>query len=291
MSDNKKIITQLERLNEHLDRLLPQKAETASEFNAFAYRWRKSQHGGYIQAVNHPAAINLGDLQCIAHQKREIIRNTRQFLRGYPANNVLLWGPRGTGKSSLIKAVMNDYQSQGLKVIEVKKQYVTDLPDIIDQLDGQDAHFMLFCDDLSFEAVDTSYKQMKAVLDGSIQGIPENILIYATSNRRHLMPEYMDNNLQSKYIGEELHFSEAIEEKISLSERFGLWLAFHPFTQEQYLVTVKYWQNKLGAAQYDETVRMAALKWALERGSRSGRSAWQFARNWVGQQQLDADDS
>jgi predicted AAA+ superfamily ATPase len=202
-------------------------------------------------------------------------------------NNVLLWGPRGTGKSSLIKAILNEYAGDGLRLIEVECQHLVDLPDISELLYQHDDRFIIYCDDLSFESHDASYKALKVILDGSISDTADNILIYATSNRRHLMPEYMSENQQSQMIEGELQMSEAIEEKISLSERFGLWLSFHPFNQKQYLSIVDHWINKLDAKNDDdELIHKAALKWALEHGSRSGRVAWQFARDWAGKKQL-----
>ena len=213
--------------------------------------------------------------------------NTRQFLAGVPANNVLLWGPRGTGKSSLIKAVLNEFQQDGLNMIEVERQDLEQLRDITEQLRHYDARFILFCDDLSFEANDPSYKAIKVVLDGSLSATPDNVLIYASSNRRHLLPESMQDNIDSHMVVDELHLHESIEEKISLSERFGVWLAFHPFNQEQYLSIVDFWVQRLGNdAFHKDAFRAEALKWALEHGSRSGRSAFQFARDWCGKQQL-----
>ena len=247
-----------------------------------AFRWR-GRLG--LQAVTHPHIIALDDLLGMPRQKEEIVRNTRQFVEGRSANNVLLWGSRGTGKSSLVKAVLNAFHDRGLRLIEVEKQDLVHLPDIVDQLFGRRERFILFCDDLSFEADDASYKSLKAVLDGSIAAPPENVLIYATSNRRHLLPEYQRENLDSRSVEGEIHHGEGVEEKISLSERFGLWLSFYPFSQEQYLRIVDHWLGKLGAEPAgtgNDKIREAALQWALKRGSRSGRVAWQFARDWAG---------
>ncbi len=252
--------------------------------NVSAFRWRKRNYRqGEFQAIYHPHRIRLQDLQGIEKQKQQIDRNTRQFLQKKPANNVLLWGSRGTGKSSLIKALLNEYSSQGLRLIEVEKHDLIDLPDIVEAFYDSSKRFLIFCDDLSFEKDDASYKALKSVLDGSISAPPDNVLIYATSNRRHLLPEYQHENLEAQMIDGEIHQGEAVEEKISLSERFGLWLSFYPFKQDEYLAIVRYWLQNLGLKNTaGEDVRRAALQWALKRGSRSGRSAWQFAQDWVG---------
>jgi len=287
MTDTADFFVRAHTLLDRLEKLLPGDTAPFHAAGSFAYRWQARGLSRSLVAVKNTSSIGLSDLQCIDRQKQEIVRNTRQFLQNLPANHVLLWGPRGTGKSSLIKALLNEYSTKGLRLIEVEKQHLIDLPVIVEMLHGQSGHFILFCDDLSFEADDPSYKAMKVVIDGSISSTPENILIYATSNRRHLMPEYMSDNQQSRMIEGELHLSETIEEKISLSERFGLWLAFHPFNQDQYLVIVDYWMTKLQLRNLDmDIIHKAALKWALEHGSRSGRSAWQFARDWTGRQLL-----
>jgi hypothetical protein len=287
MTASDDFFTRAHTLLDRLENLLPGDSAAFDASASIAYRWQARGLSRSLVPVKNTSKINLSDLQCIDRQKQEIDRNTRQFLQNLPANHVLLWGPRGTGKSSLIKALLNEYHSKELRLIEVEKQNLIDLPIIVEKLNGQPGHFILFCDDLSFEANDPSYKAMKVVIDGSISSTPENILIYATSNRRHLMPEYMSENQQSKMIEGELHLSETIEEKISLSERFGLWLAFHPFNQDQYLTIVDYWMKKLQVKNPEtDTMHKAALKWALEHGSRSGRSAWQFARDWTGRQQV-----
>lgn len=255
-------------------------AQQSHEWNHIAYRWLSS---GELRAVAHPHLISLDDLLCMSRQKSEIIRNTQQFIACRGANNILLWGSRGTGKSSLVKAVLNEFSDQGLRLIEVEKQALIDLPEIVEQLYERPERFILYCDDLSFEADDARYKSLKAVLDGSIIAPPDNVLIYATSNRRHLLPEYKKENLETHIVEGEIHHGEGVEEKISLSERFGLWLSFYPFNQEQYLRIVDHWLEKMNSkTTADEQTRTAALQWALQRGSRSGRVAWQFARDWAG---------
>ncbi len=287
MSDIDKFFSRADDLLERVKKYLPSENEQIKFNDATANRWRHENGRKRLQEVQLLSQIRLDDLQCLDRQKQIITRNTRQFINGLPANNVLLWGPRGTGKSSLIKAILNEYADAGLRLLEVECQHLVDLPDISELLYQQEGRFIIYCDDLSFDSHDSSYKALKVILDGSISDTPDNILIYATSNRRHLMPEYMSENRQSKMIEGELHMSEAIEEKISLSERFGLWLSFHPFNQDQYLSIVDHWVAKLDVNEDDEElIHKAALKWALEHGSRSGRVAWQFARDWAGKEQL-----
>ena len=279
--------TRAHGLLDRLEKLIPTEAPVPDADKSVAFKWQARGPNKILMPVKSISDIRLSDLQCVDRQKEEIDRNTRQFLNNLPANHALLWGPRGTGKSSLIKSLLNEYSKKGLRLIEVEKQHLIDLPAIVEMLDGEKHRYIIFCDDLSFEANDPTYKAMKVVIDGSISNTPDNILIYATSNRRHLMPEYMSENLQSKMVDGELHLNETIEEKISLSERFGLWLAFHPFNQDEYLKIVDHWISKLDAQVKDkETMHKAALKWALEHGSRSGRSASQFARDWTGRQGL-----
>ena len=290
MSDSDKFDRLLDRLGSLLARvetLVPGSVDEVDFAATVAFRWRKTLGAGHLEGVADLHDIDLDDLQHIGRQKRELDRNTRQFVAGLPANNALLWGSRGTGKSSLIKALINAHAPAGLRVIEVDRHDLIDLPDIVDALHGRSERFIIFSDDLSFEADDPSYKALKAILDGSVHAPPDNVLIYATSNRRHLMPEYMRDNLDARPVDGEIHQSEAVEEKISLSERFGLWLSFYPFKQDQYLEIVAHWIQSLNGAALDpEAVRGEALKWALGRGSRSGRSAYQFARDWVGRHGL-----
>ena len=286
MSDTKLLLDQASQLLKQLEALLPP-LRGEPDWSASAYRWRNTPRGGYLEGIAHPQSVELNDLLGIERQKSELDRNTRQFLAGLPANNALLWGARGTGKSSVIKALLNKYAPQGLRVIEVDRHDLVALPDIVGPLHGRDEHYLLFCDDLSFEADDPGYKALKASLDGSLAAAPDNVLIYATSNRRHLLPEYNEENQQAQNMGGEIHHGEAVEEKISLSDRFGLWLAFHPFSQDQYLAIVAQYLDQLSGLEIDNAARKAALQWALARGSRSGRVAIQFARDWAGQQALD----
>ena len=254
-----------------------------SQSIAFRYR-RRSSGQGVISPVHHVGAMNLADLKEIDVQKEKIQRNTAQFVRGATANNVLLTGARGTGKSSLIRACLHAYADQGLRLIEVDKADLVDLPDIVELVAQRPEKFIVFCDDLSFDEGEPGYKALKSVLDGSVAAATANVLVYATSNRRHLLPEYMSENLTYTHTPEgEVHPGEVVEEKISLSERFGLWVSFYPFTQDEYLHIAGQWLAALGVAPGEiEAARPEALLWALERGSRSGRVAWQFAQDYAG---------
>jgi predicted AAA+ superfamily ATPase len=283
------LIERAAMLLDRLETLLPP-ASGDPDWEADAFRWLRSGARGKLQAVAHPHRLDLEDLLCLDRQVAEIMRNTRQFLAGKGANNILLWGSRGTGKSSLVKAVFNALRGQGLRLIEVDKDDLVDLPDILDLIHGRPEQFVIFCDDLSFDAGESGYKALKAALEGSIHAPPENLLIYATSNRRHLLPEFHHDNQEARTVDGEIHQGESVEEKISLSDRFGLWISFHPFNQEQYLRIVHHWLARLGYEErnHDDTDR-AALRWALRRGSRSGRTAWQFARDWAGRSEIGSD--
>jgi uncharacterized protein len=279
----------LQHLLGKVEQLLP--AAPVPDWNAaVAFRWRRVRHAfgshGCLQALPRLSSISFADLQNVGDQKAVIEQNTKQFVQGFPANNVLLTGSRGTGKSSLIKACLNEFSQQGLRLIEVDKEDLTDLPDIIDLVAQRPERFVVFCDDLSFDEGEAGYKALKVALDGSIATQSDNVLIYATSNRRHLLPEYMSENLQAKHQEDgEIHPGETVEEKISLSERFGLWVSFYPFRQEEYLEIVGHWLASFNCTpEQIAHARREALQFALERGSRSGRVAWQFAKNWAGAQ-------
>ena len=279
------------RASQFMDRVeasLPHGMELPDWNASIAFRYRKRSSGqGVITPVRHIGTMRLEDLREIDPQKEKIQRNTAQFVEGVPANNVLLTGARGTGKSSLIRACLHTYAPQGLRLIEVDKTELVDLPDIVDVVAQRPEKFIVFCDDLSFDEGEAGYKALKSVLDGSVAAATPNVLIYATSNRRHLLPEYMSENLTYTHTDDgEVHPGEGVEEKISLSERFGLWVSFYPFNQDEYLHIVAQWLStfEVTAAQI-EAARPEALVWALERGSRSGRVAWQFARDYAGRRQ------
>jgi predicted AAA+ superfamily ATPase len=278
------LLQRAERLLERLEAVLPQPLTAPDWTASVAYRYRKRGGHGVLEPVRHVASIALTDLQEIDDQKDKIQRNTEHFVQGLPANNVLLTGARGTGKSSLIKACLNAYAAQGLRLIEVDKADLVDLPDIVELVAERPEKFVVFCDDLSFEEGEAGYKALKSILDGSVSAASANVLIYATSNRRHLLPETMRDNLGYKHTDDgEIHPGEAVEEKISLSERFGLWVSFYPFSQDEYLSVVHQWLSHYGVGDAEiEAARPQALVWALERGSRSGRVAFQFARHYVG---------
>lgn len=284
MSQLDQFLSRAEHLLNRLEAYLPPPVPAPDWRLASAFRWRKRGGQGFLQIVKHTAKLNFDDLQHITPQKELIAQNTRQFVQCKPANNVLLTGARGTGKSSLIKACLQEFADQGLRLIEVDKSDMCDLPDIIDLVAERPEKFILFCDDLSFEDGEAGYKALKVALDGSIASQSDNVLIYATSNRRHLMPEKMSDN--ASYTHDEdgdLHPGETVEEKISLSERFGLWVSFYPFKQDDYLDIVAHWLRSFSCTpEQIAAARGDALRWALQRGSRSGRVAWQFARDFAG---------
>ncbi|MGE0347711.1 ATP-binding protein [Hydrogenophaga sp.] len=280
-----RLLQRAEQLITRIEAVLPRPMSAPDWASAVAWRYRKRSSGhGALEPVRHVGAMRLSDLQEIDGQKDKIRRNTLQFVQGLPANNVLLTGARGTGKSSLVRACLNEYAPQGLRLIEVDKSDLIDLPDIVEVVASRPERFIVFCDDLSFEDGEPGYKALKSILDGSVSAASPNVLIYATSNRRHLLPEYMKENLTYTHTAEgEVHPGEVVEEKISLSERFGLWVSFYPFSQDEYLTIVAQWLSSFGiAAAQIEAARPLALVWALERGSRSGRVAYQFARDYAG---------
>lgn len=279
------LLRRAELLIDRVEAVLPRALAAPDWSAALAYRYRKRNAGhGVLEPVRHVSALRLSDLREIESQKERIQRNTLQFVNGYAANNVLLTGSRGTGKSSLIKACLNEYAARGLRLIEVDKTDLIDLPDIVDVVSPRSEKFIVFCDDLSFEEGEPGYKALKSILDGSVACTTPNVLVYATSNRRHLVPEYLNENLShTRGQDEEIHPGEVVEEKNSLAERFGLWLSFYPFSQDEYLTIAAQWLSSFGVARAAiEAAKPQALVWALERGSRSGRVAYQFARDYAG---------
>jgi uncharacterized protein len=287
------LIARAENVLARVEALLPPAMPDPDWKKVTAARWRKNAGRSYLQGIAHPHAIRLDDLVAVDEQKRAIDSNTKHFVAGLPANNVLLTGSRGTGKSSLVKAMLAKYAARGLRLIEVEKGDLTDLPDIAGRVEGRPERFIIFCDDLTFDAGESGYRALKVMLDGSIAGGAANVLVYATSNRRHMLPEYFSENLETKHVGDEVHPGESTEEKISLSERFGLWISFYPFGQDDYLAAVSGWLAHFGVkapgSARDAHARMQeALQWALARGSRSGRVAWQFAKNYAGEHPLPA---
>ena len=286
----------MERVVRFLDRYeqtLPPPTPPLDWSNTFAARWVGEGSGGWLRPLEITAEQSLDDLIGVDRQKQLLEANTSQFVRGLPANNALLWGARGTGKSSLVRALLHAWKDQGLRLIEIDKADLMHLPAVVARISGQPWRFLVFCDDLAFEADDSAYKTLKTVLDGSLEATPDNLLLYATSNRRHLLPEQRSDNLASSMIDGELHPGEAIEEKIALSDRFGLWVSFYPFSQEHYLDVVRHWLGSLAAQhglawEWNEELQKEAIRWATARGNRNGRCAWQFARSWVGRALLEA---
>lgn len=285
MADFESLIQKAESLIARLEAVLPPVA-TDIDWNALAWRWQVKQGRGYLRAVDHPHHIVLDAICNVDEQKSEIVRNTAQFVNGFPANNVLLTGARGTGKSTLVKGLLSEFSKDGLRLVEVEKEDLVDLPEIVEILRNRPECFIVFCDDLSFEATEPGYKSLKVVLDGSISSTSDNVVVYATSNRRHLMPEFMAENLQTQYVGEEIRPGDTTEEKVSLSERFGLWLSFYAFDQDEYLKVAQYWLMHFGSSEMTAEIRQAALLFSLTRGARSGRVAYQFARDYVGRSAL-----
>jgi len=285
MKELEQLLLRAEAVLARLEPLLPSPMAEVDWHASHAFRWRVPRDGrGYLQPVRLVSEIRFDDLHNISQQKEAIEQNTHQFVTGKPANNVLLTGARGTGKSSLIKACLAKFAAQGLRLIEVDKDHLVDLPDIVDLIAERPERFVIFCDDLSFEEGEGGYKALKVVLDGSVAAASDNVLIYATSNRRHLLPEKFSDNETYRHVDDgDLHPGETVEEKISLSERFGLWLSFYPFRQDDYLDIVRHWLKHFGVPDaHWVQAEPEALRWALQRGSRSGRVAWQFARDWAG---------
>lgn len=275
-----------------LEPLLPAPREPVDWSRTLAARWVREGRGGYLMALDVSLDMRLSDLIGVDQQRDQLGRNTRQFLDGLPANHALLWGSRGTGKSSLVRALLAEYANAGLRLIEIERDHLGDLPRVVEQLQKLPQRFVLFCDDLSFESGEGDYRVLKSVLDGSLEQAPDNVLLYATSNRRHLVPEKESDNENWKNVDGELHPSEAVEDKIALSDRFGLWLSFYPFTQDHYLSVVEHWISQLAAKaglawQRDGELDKAAIRWATGRGNRNGRCAYQFARYWVGLKLLE----
>jgi predicted AAA+ superfamily ATPase len=282
---------QLRRVLSSLEQLLPKPVAKVHWNASHAANWRRHSFAGFLEPIDNIESIHLDDLIGIDRQKNMVEENTRQFLAGFPANNILLWGTRGTGKSSLVRALLHSYAPRGLRVVQVDKSDLVHLPDIVDEIKDQPYKFIIFSDDLSFDIGESSYKMLKSAMDGSVYAPPENVLIYVTSNRRHLMPEYESDNRGAMQVEGEIHHGEAVEEKISLSGRFGLWVSFHPFSQDQYLQVVRQWVEKLVLKsgvdlEWDKDGQDAAILWSQKKGDRSGRIAYQFASNWVGQKLL-----
>ena len=275
-----------------LEPLLPAQREPIGWDDCLAARWQREGRSGYLMPLQVSLDMRLTDLIGVDTQRDQLGRNTKQFLNGLPANHALLWGSRGTGKSSIIRALLAEYVSAGLRLIEIERDHLADLPRVVEQIQGLKQRFILFCDDLSFDAGEGDFRVLKSVLDGSLEQAPDNVLLYATSNRRHLVSEKESDNENWKNVDGELHPSEAVEDKIALSDRFGLWLSFYPFTQEHFLNVVEHWIEVLAGkaglkCQRDEALDILAVRWATGRGNRNGRCAYQFARYWVGLKLLE----
>lgn len=275
-----------------LEPLLPAERPVIDWERCLAARWHRDGRSGFLQPLEVSLDLDLDDLIGVDPQRDTLARNTRQFVDGLPANHALLWGARGTGKSSLVRALLAAHAGEGLRLVEIERDHLADLPRVVELLAGLPQRFVLFCDDLSFEAGEGDYRVLKSVLDGSLERAPDNVLLYATSNRRHLVPEKQSDNENWKMVDGELHPNEAVEDKIALSDRFGLWLSFYPFTQEHFLAVVRHWISSLAATAglewaWDEALEKEAIRWALGRGNRNGRCAYQFARQWVGRALLE----
>jgi hypothetical protein len=290
------LIEQLRRVLASAEQILPKAVPEIDWEGCHAASWRRHSLAGYLEPTRQADDIRIEDLLGIDDQKKVVEDNTRQFLNGFPANNILLWGSRGTGKSSLIRALLNTYAAQGLRIVQVDKDDLPSLPDIFSRIESQPYRFLIFCDDLSFEPGEKSYKILKSALDGAVYSAPENTLIYVTSNRRHLLPEYHTDNLGAKMVNNEIHHGEAVEEKISLSDRFGLWVPFHAFSQDHYLTVVRQCIANLCRAngiapEWSKELELAAIAWSHEKSKRCGRTAFQFAKRWVGRRMLEDSNS
>ncbi|MDH1560157.1 ATP-binding protein [Pseudomonas sp. MDMC216] len=285
-------LARAEQVLERIEPLLPALRPEVDWSKCVAARWVRDGRSGYLLPLDVSLDLSLSDLLGVDAQREQLARNTRQFVSGMPANHALLWGARGTGKSSLVRALLAEHAKAGLRLIEIERDHLADLPRVVELLAGLPQRFVLFCDDLSFEAGEGDYRVLKSVLDGSLEQAPDNVLLYATSNRRHLVPEHQSDNENWKRVDGELHPNEAVEDKIALSDRFGLWLSFYPFSQDHFLLVVRHWVE-VQARQagldwsWDEALEKAAIRWALGRGNRNGRCAYQFARHWVGLQLLE----
>ena len=277
---------------QRLEPLLPAERVTLDWQTVIAARWQREGRTGYLQPLRVSLDLRLDDLVGVDTQREQLSRNTQQFVAGLPANHALLWGARGTGKSSLVRALLAAHADAGLRLIEIERDHLADLPRVVEALAGLPQRFVLFCDDLSFESGEGDYRVLKSVLDGSLERAPDNVLLYATSNRRHLVPEKESDNDNWQRVEGELHPSEAVEDKIALSDRFGLWISFYPFTQDHFLAVVRHWITSLAAQaglqwSWSHELEILAIRWALGRGNRNGRCAYQFARSWVGQRLLE----
>jgi len=284
-------LDQAQRLLERLEPLLPTEQPSLDWTQTLAARWHREGRGGALLPLRVSLDMQPADLVGVDSQLDRLSSNTRQFVAGLPANHALLWGARGTGKSSMVRALLAEHAEAGLRLVEIERNHLADLPRVVERLAGVPQRFVLFCDDLSFEAGEGDYRMLKSVLDGSLERAPDNVLLYATSNRRHLMPDRQSDNENWQLVDGEVHPSEAVEDKVALSDRFGLWLSFYPFTQDHYLAVVRHWVGTLAgpcglAWGWDEALEKAAIRWAQGRGNRNGRCAYQFARHWVGLQLL-----
>ncbi len=289
----KAFLQRAEGLLARIEPLLPAQPPVIDWDRTFAARWQRDARSGFLAPLEVSLDLSLADLIGIDRQRDLLSANTRQFVDGLPANHVLLWGARGTGKSSLIRALLAEYAADGLRLIEIERDHLADLPRVVELLAGLRQAFVLFCDDLSFEAGEGDYRVLKSVLDGSLERAPENVLLYATSNRRHLVPERQSDNENWQMVDGELHPNEAVEDKIALSDRFGLWLSFYPFTQQHYLSVVRHWIDSLARRAsldwaWSEALEKDSIRWATGRGNRNGRCAYQYARQWVGKRLLEA---